>query len=131
MDLAGDLQSRLVTPTTTAALYYDPSVSSSYPESGTSVTNIGTGGTMTGTLNSVSYTSSGGGYFTFSGSTSSYINFASAFNFGTSVTFTAWVNAVSQFSIRPVRILNERFVSILLFIFSCSSYKIFFHFLHK
>lgn len=87
-------------PTTTAVLYYDPSVSSSYSGSGTSLLNIGTGGTMTGTMSSVTYTSSGGGYFTFNGS-SSAISF-NAFNFGTTLTMSAWIYATNKASINTV-----------------------------
>lgn len=82
------------------ALYYDPSSSSSYSGSGTTLNNIGSGGTMTGTLRNVTYTNTGGGYFSFNGS-SSYISFNS-FNFTSTFTVCAWVNATSKYSINTL-----------------------------
>lgn len=79
-----------------ALLYYDPSNSSSYSGSGTSVLNIGSYGAFTGTLTSVSYNASvAGGVFDFTGG---YINFGT-FNLGNSFTVSAWIYARSDYSI--------------------------------
>jgi hypothetical protein len=88
-----------------APIYYDPGNSSSYPGTGTTLTNIGTLGNAAGTLGTminVTYnSSSNGGIFVFNGS-SSRINFNS-FSFNTSgITITAWVKPVSQTSINTL-----------------------------
>lgn len=86
--------------TTTAVLYYDPANSTSYPGSGTTVYNAGTGGTMTGSMTNVSYVSGGGGYFNFTATGS--IRFTSAFNFTNTMTICAWVYPSTQFSINTL-----------------------------
>jgi uncharacterized membrane protein len=88
-------------PASTAALYYDASDSSSYSGSGTTLTNIGNGGAMAGTMSSVTFTSAGtASYLSFNG-TSSAISFNS-FNFTNTVTVSAWVNATSKYSINTL-----------------------------
>ena len=67
----------------------DPGNSSTYSGTGTTVNSIGSS-SATGTMNNVTYNSGNGGYFVFTGS-SSYINFASAFQFGDNFTISAWV----------------------------------------
>lgn len=67
----------------------DPGNSGTYSGSGTTVNSIGSSSAQ-GTMSNVSYNSSNGGYFAFTGS-SSYINFASAYQFGDNFTITAWV----------------------------------------
>lgn len=79
--------------TNTAEIYFDPGNTSSYPGSGTSLTNIGTEGNVAGTLGTLSgvvYESSiAGGVFNFDGGTDR-ISF-NTYNFGDTITVTAWV----------------------------------------
>jgi hypothetical protein len=71
-------------------LYYDPSDPASYPGNGTTINNIGSYGTLNGTMTNVTYDSTiANGIFDFNG-TSSHIAFGN-FNFGNSFTVTAWV----------------------------------------
>jgi hypothetical protein len=62
----GDLTGGTENEISNLILHYDPSSSSSYPETGTTVTNLAGGG-LDGTLSNVTYTSP---YFIFNGSTS-------------------------------------------------------------
>jgi hypothetical protein len=90
--------------TNTAEIYYDPGNSSSYPGSGTSLTNIGTAGNVTGTLGTLSgvaYESgTASGAFNLDG-VSDKITFGQ-YNFGTAITVTAWVYPRSEFSINTI-----------------------------
>jgi len=74
------------------ALYYDVDVLASYPGSGSSIYNIGTGGSMDGTLNSIIVfdwgLGAGAKSFDFDGS-SSFIQFSN-YNFGDTFTVTGW-----------------------------------------
>ena len=74
-------------------LQYDPSVSTSYPGTGTTVSNIGSYGTLNGTMTNVTYNGSiKGGVFIFGGT--GYISFPS-YNFGTTMTVIVWINPTS------------------------------------
>lgn len=79
------------------ALYYDVDVLASYPGSGSSIYNIGTGGSMDGGLNSISVFDWGFGggakSFAFDG-ISSFIQF-NDYNFGDTFTVTGWFNPTS------------------------------------
>lgn len=90
--------------TNTAAIYYDPGNSSSYSGSGTTLINIGTEGNVTGTsgtLSGVAYESAtAGGTFNFDGG-SDKITF-NQYNFGTTITITAWLYPRNEFSINTV-----------------------------
>ena len=76
----------------TASLDYDPSNTVSYPGTGTTLNNIGSAGTMSGTLRgSVTYDSTiKGGILDFTGANGTYITFPS-YNFGNQMTVCAWV----------------------------------------
>jgi hypothetical protein len=90
--------------TATSALYYDPDDSSSYSGSGTSVLNIGSYGTMTGTLNgSVTYVVGSGSISrnVFDFSTGDRITFGS-YNFGQSFTISVWLYPRSNNSINGI-----------------------------
>ena len=88
-------------------LLYDPNNTSSYSGSGTSVSNIGNYGTMTGTKqNSVIWQdglgSIGRKVFNFSGTDySTYISFGSI-DFGSNFTISSWVYPSSKFSINGI-----------------------------
>lgn len=74
-------------------LHYDPSDSSSYSGSGSIVSNIGSYGTLNGTLaGGVAYTGTGvvTPVFNFPGTAGAVISFPS-YNFGTSITAIAWI----------------------------------------
>lgn len=90
--------------TNTAEIYYDPGNSSSYPGTGTSLTNIGTAGNVTGTLGTLSgvaYESgTASGVFNLDG-VADKITFGQ-FNFGTLMTVTAWVYPRSEYSINTI-----------------------------
>ncbi len=90
--------------TNTAAIYYDPGNISSYSGSGTTLINIGTDGNVTGTsgtLSGVVYESgTSGGIFNFDGVTDK-ITF-NQYNFGTTITITAWVYPRNEYSINTV-----------------------------
>ncbi len=74
-------------------LQYDPSVSTSYPGTGTTVSNIGSYGTFNGTMTNVTYNAAvKGGVFTFGGT--GYISFPT-YDFGTAMTLIAWINPTS------------------------------------
>jgi predicted RNA-binding protein with TRAM domain len=81
-----------VTPAT-ATLIYDPNSSSSYSGTGTTVFNIGSGGTVTGTQIDVSWVNGAAGASgrkVFDFADGDRITFGN-FNFGTSMTVIAWV----------------------------------------
>ena len=82
-------------------LAFDPSNNASYPGSGTTLTNVGSYGALTGTLqNGVSYITGTGiarHVFNLSGS-SQYISFGT-FNFGSAITVTAWIYPTTKNSI--------------------------------
>jgi hypothetical protein len=74
-------------------LQYDPSVSTSYPGTGTTVNNIGSYGTLSGTMTNVTYNAAvKGGVFTFGGS--GYISFPT-YDFGPTMTVIVWINPTS------------------------------------
>ena len=81
-----------VNPSTSAPLIdYDPSNSSSYSGTGSSITNIGSLGAFTGTLRgSVSYSSDNSGILDFNGANGSYITCPSI-NLGNTISVCAWV----------------------------------------
>ncbi len=85
----------------TAQIYFDPANTLSYPGSGNTLTNIGTLGNITGTLGNMSgvvYDSNaGGGSLNFDGSTDT-IQFGQ-FNFGNSISVSAWVYPRNEASI--------------------------------
>jgi len=85
----------------TAQIYYDPGNSSSYSGSGTTLTNIGTLGNITGTLGTLSgvaYNSGvSSGVFDFDG-VSDKITFGQ-YNFGNTITVNAWIYPRTEFSI--------------------------------
>jgi len=87
--------------TNTAEIYYNPSLTSSYPGTGTTIYNIGTEGNAsgtTGTLSGVAFNSSiANGVLDFDGGTDT-ISFSS-YNFGNTITTTAWVYPRTEFSI--------------------------------
>lgn len=78
--------------TQTATLNYDPSNVSSYSGTGTALYNIGSYGSMTGTLRgAVTYNGAvKGGVLDFTGANGTYITFPTI-NFGTQITVCAWV----------------------------------------
>jgi hypothetical protein len=88
-------------PSTTAIIYYDPGQTASYPGSGTTLTNIGQAGSVTGTtglISGVAYNSGvAGGVFDFDG-ISDKITFGQ-YNFPATMTVMAWVYPRSEFSI--------------------------------
>jgi len=90
--------------TNTAAIYYDPGNTSSYPGTGTVLTNIGTDGNVSGTsgtLSGVAYESATAqGVFNFDGGTDK-ISFNS-YNFGNTITTTAWVYPRTEYSINTL-----------------------------
>ena len=94
-----------VTPTATvnttgSTLSYDPNNTSSYSGSGTSFLNIGSAGTVTGTLRNITVGTDPTTLmkaFTFNGS-SSYISFP-PYNFGSQFTLCAWIKPTSKTSI--------------------------------
>jgi len=98
---SSDLDSAPTGYTNTAAIYYDPGNTSSYVGTGTTLTNIGTDGNVsgtTGTLSGVVYESSTAqGVFNFDGG-SDKITFNS-YNFGNSITTTAWIYPRNEVSI--------------------------------
>lgn len=81
-----------VNPSTSASLIdYDPSNSSSYSGTGSSITNIGSLGAFTGTLRgSVTYSSDNSGILDFNGVNGSYITCPSI-NLGDTISVCAWV----------------------------------------
>ena len=85
----------------TAQIYYDPGNSSSYSGSGTTLTNIGTLGSITGTLGTLSgvaYNSGvSSGVFDFDG-VSDKITFGQ-YNFGNTITVNVWVYPRTEYSI--------------------------------
>lgn len=87
--------------TNTAEIYYNPSNTSSYPGSGTSLTNIGTDGNVagtTGTLSGVVFeANTAGGTFNFDGGADK-ISF-NTYNFGNNITTTAWIYPRNEVSI--------------------------------
>ena len=87
--------------TNTAEIYFNPSDVTSYPGTGTTLTNIGTLGNVsgtTGTLSGVAFESSiANGVFNFDGGTDR-ISF-NTFNFGNTITVTAWVYPRNEYSI--------------------------------
>lgn len=83
----------------TESLYYDPSNNTSYPGSGTTVSNIGNFGSFNGTLIGINFVVGTGitrSVFDFSGA--SRIAFGQ-YNFGASFTVSAWVYPRNKFSI--------------------------------
>lgn len=98
---SSDLDSAPTGYTNTAAIYYDPGNTSSYVGTGTTLTNIGTDGNVsgtTGTLSGVVYESATAqGVFNFDGG-SDKITFNS-YNFGNSITTTAWIYPRNEVSI--------------------------------
>ncbi len=81
------------TPPAGPTLQYDPSISTSYPGTGTTVSNIGSFGTLNGTMTNVTYNASvKGGVFTFGGT--GYITFPT-YDFGTTMTLIVWINPTS------------------------------------
>lgn len=88
-------------PSTTAVIYYDPAQTASYAGTGTTLTNIGTAGAVTGTtgtISGVAYTSGvAGGVFDFDG-VSDKITFGQ-YNFPATMTVMAWVYPRSEYSI--------------------------------
>ncbi len=86
-----------VTPTATpqataATLVFDPNQNTSYSGSGTTLSSIGSVGSLNGTMTNVGYINgptAGSNVFTFSGS--SYVTFPT-YNFGTQITLCAWIN---------------------------------------
>jgi hypothetical protein len=86
----------VLTPNATGPmLYYDPSNNASYSGSGTTVNSVGSDNTVSGTIiEGVSYVADPAGgassVFNFDGS-SGYISFGT-FDFGTTITITAWIN---------------------------------------
>jgi hypothetical protein len=89
------------TSSNTAEFYYDPGNILSYIGSGTTLTNIGTAGNVTGTagtLSGVAYESgTAGGAFNFDG-VSDVITFGQ-YNFGNTITVNAWVYPRTEASI--------------------------------
>lgn len=88
----------------TSSLYYDPDNSSSYSGSGTSVLNIGSYGTMTGTTNgSVTYVVGSGSIsrYVFDFNTGDRITFGS-YNFGQAFTISVWLYPRSNNSINGI-----------------------------
>lgn len=88
----------------TSSLYYDPDDSSSYSGSGTSVLNIGSYGTMTGTTNgSVTYVIGSGSIsrYVFDFNTGDRITFGS-YNFGQAFTISVWLYPRSNNSINGI-----------------------------
>ncbi len=85
----------------TAQFFYDPSNRSSYPEIGTTLTNIGTLGDITGTrgtLSGIIYNNAlAGGVFDFDGG-SDTISFGN-YNFGNTMTVNCWVYPQTEYSI--------------------------------
>jgi hypothetical protein len=85
----------LITPSQSQAappapnILIDPGNSGTYSGTGATVNSIGSS-TAQGTMSNVTYNSSNGGYFAFTGS-SSYISFPSAYQFGNTFTISAWV----------------------------------------
>jgi len=79
-------------------LEYDPNNSSSYSGSGTTLFNVGSYGTMSGTLqNGITYITGTGisrNVFNLNGS-SQYISFGT-FDFGTAITVTAWIRPTTK-----------------------------------
>jgi hypothetical protein len=73
----------------TPSILIDPGNSGTYSGSGITVNSIGSTN-ASGSMNNVTYNSGNGGYFAFSGS-SSYINFATTYQFGDYFTISAWV----------------------------------------
>jgi len=90
--------------TNTAEIYYDPGDASSYAGTGTVLTNIGTDGNVSGTsgtLSGVAYESATAqGVFNFDGGTDT-ISFNS-YNFGNTITTTAWVYPRNEYSINTL-----------------------------
>lgn len=94
-----------ITPTATvnttgSTLSYDPNNTSSYPGTGTSLLNLGSAGTVTGTLRNTTYGTdsiTNMKAFTFNGTTS-YISFPQ-YNFGSQFTLCAWIKPTSKTSI--------------------------------
>jgi hypothetical protein len=80
-------QSHAALPSPTILI--DPGNSGTYSGTGTTVNSIGSASAQ-GTMSNVTYNSGNGGYFSFTGS-ASYINFASAYQFGDNFTISAWV----------------------------------------
>lgn len=98
---SSDLDPLVTGYTNTAAIYYNPSDTSSYVGTGTTLTNIGTDGDISGTngtLSGVVYESAtAGGVFNFDGG-SDKISFSS-YNFGNTITTTAWIYPRNEYSI--------------------------------
>lgn len=88
-------------PIGTAVLTYDPGNASSYPGSGTTLTNIGSAGNVTGTqgtMSGVVYNSGiASGVFDFDG-VADKITFGQ-YNFGDTITVSAWVYPRTEASI--------------------------------
>lgn len=87
----------------TAQIYFDPANPLSYPGSGNTLTNIGTLGNVTGTLGTMTgvvYDNAGGGSLNFDGG-SDTIQFGQ-FNFGNSVSVSAWVYPRNEPSINTL-----------------------------
>jgi hypothetical protein len=73
----------------TSWLNFDPSNSLSYPGSGTTLSNIGSFGTLNGTITSATFNAGvKGGILDFTGS--SFVSFGN-FNFGNTFSVTAWI----------------------------------------
>lgn len=93
---SNSLSIKSVDPSTAAPPYimYDPSNPASYAGSGTTLSNIGSAGTLNGTIQNpsgVTYNGSvKGGVLDFSGANGSYITFPS-FDFGTTISVMAWI----------------------------------------
>ena len=81
----------MASSTATSQLYYDPSNPSSYSGSGTTISNVGSYGTLNGTFNGgVSYISgTASGVLDFNG-TNGFISFPT-YNFGSTITIMGWV----------------------------------------
>ena len=90
----------------TPNILLDPGNASSYSGTGTTVNSIGSA-SATGTMSNVTYSSTNGGAFVFTGS-SSYISFPSAYQFGDNFTITAWCSnqeMVLQMDLAPQLLL--------------------------
>ncbi len=78
--------------TASAVLFYDPSNSSSYSGTGTTITNIGSGGVVNGTFSGgVTYNSTvNSGVLDFTGANGTRITFPS-YNFGNTISVCGWI----------------------------------------
>ena len=106
VNMVGDgAQSAVVTVTPAApgpsgTVAFDPGNVACYSGTGNTLSSIGTGSALSGTMADVSYSASNGGYLGFNGS-SSYISFPT-YNFGNAFTLIAWVNPIEQTNINTL-----------------------------